>query len=110
MASEFKDDHNQIGSRQLVLLSLSETLYIIIPIVLLMHYFLSAEIREVIKPYGKAITALVYFGLILVNRRKYLKQIKANEEIVKFKSSVFYYLLLLLPIILLVILFYRPGL
>ena len=110
LASKFKDDHTLIGSRQLLLLSLSETLYIIGPILLLMFYTVPDEIREAIKPYGKSTSLAIGFGILLLNRKRYLGHIEKGNQIKNFYPDLFYWLILLLPLIIIIALFYRPWL
>jgi len=110
MASKFKDDHNLIGARQLILLAVSQTLYIIIPILLFMLYAVPADMREVIKPYGKGDSLVLYLGLILLNRMRYKKKIARGEQVQNFKTPLLYYLILFFPLIIIVVLFYRPWL
>lgn len=110
LASKFKDDHTSIGSRQLLLLSLSETLYIILPILILMLYTVPDEIREAIKPYGKGTSLAVGFSILWMNRKRYLDKIKKGDQIKNFYPDLFYWLILFLPLIIIIVLFYRPWL
>jgi heme O synthase-like polyprenyltransferase len=110
LASKFKDDHTLIGSRQLLLLSLSETLYIIVPILLLIFYTVPDEIREVIKPYGKVVSLVVGFGVLWQNKKRYLAQIENGSQVKIFHSDLLYLLVLFLPLIIIIALFYRPWL
>ena len=108
LASKFKDDHTLVGSRQLLLLSLSETLYIMVPILLLMFYTVPDEIRETIKPYGKGISLVIGFVVLWLNRKRYLTQIEKGNQIKNFYSDLLYWLILFLPLIIIIALFYRP--
>jgi hypothetical protein len=110
LASKFKDDHTIIGSRQLLLLSLSETLYVILPILLLMLYTVPDEIREEIKPYGRGVSFAIGFSILLLNRKRYLAQIEKGNQIEKFYSDLLYWLILFFPLIIIIALFYRPWL
>ncbi len=110
LASKFKDDHTLIGSRQLLILSLSETLYIIVPILLLMFYTVPDEIREAIKPYGKGGSLAIGFSILWLNRKRYLTQIEKGNQVTSFYSGLLYWLILFLPLIIIIALFYRPWL
>tara|TARA_R110000868_G_scaffold59941_1_gene183746 strand:- start:58418 stop:58804 length:387 start_codon:yes stop_codon:yes gene_type:complete len=110
LASKFKDDHAVLGSRQLLLLSLSETLYVVLPILLLMLYTVPDEIIEEIKPYGKGVSLAIGFSILMLNRKRYLAQIEKGNHINKFYSDLLYWLILFLPLIIIIALFYRPWL
>lgn len=110
LSSKFKDDHHLIGSRQLILLSISETLYLIEPILLIMYFFIPDEIRDTIKPYGRASSLILFFLLIYLNRKRYLRMLENGEKVTRLYNQSIYYLVLFLPLIIILTLFYRPWL